>query len=351
MKKPLRVLHLADRLYQNGGIETRLTQYLSDSTSIQSYVMAKNKHAFIPSKIRTYAPTTNVIDKLSIVFLLFFHRIQLIDVHSAENWVVDFILSVRKRLNIKVILTVHGDYLKDRTYRMPWDYVILISNRLKNNVLHKFRNKNIPWAVIPNAIQLAYPISEPRTVHDYAILISRLEEDKYASIASFIALCKHIGIHFKIAGSTDKKSFIDTIQQDFNLNDTHFLGYVNTQELLSKNKFLFVAGLGLTAIEALTYYNKLCIPSSVAYQHTVFVNDSNVSRLFDDNFTVKDPQAHDNEESLLERYQNATYLSPHHMALFNFEMRYNNYLQVLHDCMVGNSSTLRRTARDNDLAL
>ena len=126
----------------------------------------------------------------------------------------------------------------------------------------------------------------------YALLISRLDEDKRLSIESFIVFCVTNNIDFRIAGSTsyskDFSEYIESTCQKHSFSSDKFIGNIDTINFLKQNgsQISFVAGLGQVVIEA----GSLGYPVYISHvygaeNHVGFVTQKNFNSLLNTNFT------------------------------------------------------------------
>ena len=281
------ILFVASNFVKQGGIETRLKQYIEKLTenNFNVFVLSEdNRNEFLSKQTNFYlsfdAPNFNnclieIIKEFNINYIEF----------QFKN------SKILKKLNLDVIkkysvvgCTLHNTGIKNINLINKLDYKIVVSNFLYKNHYKKIINP----AVIQNSIDFS------RYDNDFwkfknqntALLISRLMPDKLNSIECFVKYCMVNGCKFKIAGEDSNFKIKEKLKNKFNLADDVFIGAIDTVDYLKENKdkYLFIAGVGLVILEAGAFNIPCFVCSDDKNKCYSFVTKENVE-LFD-NFTI-----------------------------------------------------------------
>ena len=282
------ILFVASNFVKQGGIETRLKQYIEKLTenNFNVFVLSEdNRNEFLSKQTNFYlsfdAPNFNnclieIIKKFNINYIEF----------QFKN------SKILKKLNLDEIkkysvvgCTLHNTGIKNIKLINKLDYAIIVSNYLYQNHYKRIKNPEI----IQNAIDVSSlpNISWKYKNQNTALLISRVAQDKLNSIECFINYCKKHNIKFKIAGEENSDRKVkDKLKVKYGLTDDIFIGKIDTIPFLSAHMddFLFVAGVGLVILEAGALNYPVFVCSDTKGECYSFVTKENVE-LFD-NFTI-----------------------------------------------------------------
>ena len=128
------------------------------------------------------------------------------------------------------------------------DYRIGISDRL-----FTIDYANLGYHLtLPNGIDAGVPVWN-YCGQRKALIISRLQKDKFMRLCAAIEFCATRNIPFEIAGMSENSSTTKRLKRRYTLRPDVFApGAINTREFLKKNadRYLFVAGVGQVLLEA-----------------------------------------------------------------------------------------------------
>ena len=283
------ILFIASNFVQEGGIETRLRQYIEKLSpeGFNVFILSEdNKNKFLSEQTNFYlsfdAPNFNNC----LIEIIKNYNINFIEFQFKNS-------KILKNLNLNEIkkysiigCTLHNTGIKNIKLINKLDYAIIVSNYLYQNHYKKIKNS----VIIQNAIDFSKfdNIYWEYKNQNTALLISRLMPDKLKSINCFINYCKKHNIKFKIAGEENSDRKVkDKLKVKYGLTDDIFIGKIDTIPFLSAHMddFLFVAGVGLVILEAGALNYPVFVCSDTKGECYSFVTKENVD-LFD-NFTIK----------------------------------------------------------------
>lgn len=197
------------------------------------------------------------------------------------------------------------------------DYCFFASSYL-NDLLGLKTRDGRPLPVIRNWIDSIMP-KWSYAGQNRALFISRVDDEKFPTLKSFLRVCKDIGCDYEIAGDMNKPSRMKNFIRD--MEPGRFIGPVDTVRFLEQNanNYLFVGGVGQVSLEALSFG----IPALVAAHHenheySRFVVRDNFDCLASNNFVINHFLPNDNIAGQLG--------------------------QFIHDCRVGNLDRYTDTA-------
>ena len=281
------ILFIASNFVQEGGIETRLRQYIEKLSpeGFNVFILSEdNKNKFLSEQTNFYlsfdAPNFNNC----LIEIIKNYNINFIEFQFKNS-------KILKKLNLDVIkkysvvgCTLHNTGIKNIKLINKLDYAIIVSNYLYQNHYKKIKNS----VIIQNAIDFSKfdNIYWEHKNQNTALLISRLMPDKLNSIECFVKYCTANGCKFKIAGEDSNFKIKEKLKNKFNLADDVFIGAIDTVDYLKENKdkYLFIAGVGLVILEAGAFNIPCFICSDDKNKCYSFVTKENV-KLFD-NFTI-----------------------------------------------------------------
>ncbi len=282
------ILFIASNFVQEGGIETRLRQYIEKLSpeGFNVFILSEdNKNKFLSEQTNFYlsfdAPNFNNC----LIEIIKNYNINFIEFQFKNS-------KILKKLNLDVIkkysvvgCTLHNTGIKNIKLINKLDYAIIVSNYLYQNHYKKIKNS----VIIQNAIDFSKfdNIYWEHKNQNTALLISRVAQDKLNSIECFINYCKKHNIKFKIAGEENSDRKVkDKLKVKYGLTDDIFIGKIDTIPFLSAHMddFLFVAGVGLVILEAGALNYPVFVCSDTKGECYSFVTKENVD-LFD-NFTI-----------------------------------------------------------------
>ena len=283
------ILFIVSNLMEKGGIETRLFQYINQLTNLgwNCYILSENnKNKDLNKFINFYLnfDAKNFDDCLN----------EIIDKYNIKT--IEFQFKnpkILKNLNLKNLkkkatigYTIHNTGIKNQNLINNFNYKIFVSKFMYENHYRKISNPTI----IQNQIEIDKYINVPSWEYKNqktALLISRISQDKLASIECFIQYCIKNNIDFLIAGKQEpKKNIKEKILKKYNLNENIFIGNIDTIDYLSKNieNILFVGGMGLSILEALFLnFPCFCCNNYKAKSYS-FITKNNIQ--YFDNFTI-----------------------------------------------------------------
>ena len=281
------ILFVASNFVKQGGIETRLRQYIEKLSpeGFNVFILSEdNKNKFLSEQTNFYlsfdAPNFNnclieIIKNYNINFIEFQFK--------NSKILINLNLNEIKKYSI-IGCTLHNTGIKNIKLINKLDYAIIVSNYLYQNHYKKIKNS----VIIQNAIDFSsydnnfWKFKNQNT----ALLISRLMPDKLNSIECFVKYCMVNGCKFKIAGEDSNFKIKEKLKNKFNLADDVFIGAIDTVDYLKENKdkYLFIAGVGLVILEAGAFNIPCFVCSDDKNKCYSFVTKENVE-LFD-NFTI-----------------------------------------------------------------
>ena len=286
--KGRRILYITDSLEFVGGLETRLVKQINilRSSSLEIALLTQ-KNTFRPSldfinlHLDFYAP--NFSDHLlSIV------RHGRFDFVEFQCHGIDYISNIDLPLlkhYCKVGLAIHNEVKGiNQAFINQMDYGLLAAYRDSCSTLKTKNGKDIP--IIRNWVNSVSPLWTYSS-QDKALFISRLDDDKFPTLKSFLQVCEAVGCDYEIAGQIRPQTIMGTFIS--NLKPDAYIGPVDTVRFLEKkaDDYLFVGGVGQVPLEALSFG----IPALVAthsedYENSRFVVKDNFDRLLHRNFVI-----------------------------------------------------------------
>ena len=281
------ILFIASNFVQEGGIETRLRQYIEKLSpeGFNVFILSEdNKNKFLSEQTNFYlsfdAPNFNNC----LIEIIKNYNINFIEFQFKNSKILKNLnLSEIKKYSI-IGCTLHNTGIKNIKLINKLDYAIIVSNYLYQNHYKRIKNPEI----IQNAIDVSSlpNISWKYKNQNTALLISRLMPDKLNSIECFVKYCTANGCKFKIAGEDSNFKIKEKLKNKFNLADDVFIGAIDTVDYLKENKdkYLFIAGVGLVILEAGAFNIPCFICSDNKNKCYSFATKENVE-LFD-NFTI-----------------------------------------------------------------
>lgn len=284
------ILFIASHFVKVGGIETRLIQYANKLSSLgwNVYILAEdnlNKELLKFTNFKLNFDTNNFDECLSAIIDKY--QIKVVEFQFKNPKILKHLDLKSLKKKVKLGCVIHNLGVKKTNLINKFDYKIMVSKFMYEDYYLKIKNAT----VIKNCIDVEKYKNLP--VWNYknqrkALLVSRINKDKLKSIECFIKYCLANKIEFEIGGAEHTKSNLkNKLIKKYNLNESCFIGQVDTLDYLSKNidNILFTAGVGLVMLEA-GYLGIPCfVCSDYKDKNYSFVTTSNID-LFD-NFTIK----------------------------------------------------------------
>lgn len=183
---------------------------------------------------------------------------------------------------------VHGEIIGMDTSRLQsLDYRIGISDRL-----FTIDYANLGYHLtLPNGIDAGVPVWN-YCGQRKALIISRLQKDKFMRLCAAIEFCATRNIPFEIAGMSENSSTTKRLKRRYTLRPDVFApGAINTREFLKKNadRYLFVAGVGQVLLEAGAAGFPCLLASDKGAEYSTFLTRHNVRENYARNLTLAHP--------------------------------------------------------------
>lgn len=322
------ILIVINNLTVNGGIETRLKQYLSllKSQNYEIFILCEqnqNSDLLVYNNFCLKFEASNIEN--CILELIKKYNIKIAEFNFGASKYLKYLNINNLKKYVRTGCIIHNKGLKQLKLISNFDYRIIISSRmLKIKSYKKLKN----MTVIANAINYIEPVWKFQN-QNKALIISRIEKDKLRTICSAIEYCKKNNIDFDIAGNKEI-SYINKLKRKYNISDNVFIGKIDTIEFLKENweKYLFIGGVGQVIIEAgILGYPCFC-SSSINYKESSFITSDNIISeswnftISRRNFIKKIPYLDLNN---IEKYNLNSYLKEHR----NLDKMFEKYTELI----------------------
>ena len=154
------------------------------------------------------------------------------------------------KLSVRIGGCVHGPITVDLKKLNQLDYLLVSSEYISRDYPGSAILKN--WVVDQKTILKADPSSAK------ALLISRIDTEKFPNIKNFIRVCQQNQLDFEIAGSADHEHSDQKIKDfllSLNVDEKSLIGPVRTLDYLKEHgsEYLFIAGVGQVPLEAASF--------------------------------------------------------------------------------------------------
>lgn len=275
-----------------GGLETRLAGY-ADALAANGYrvifVAESNRNRAIRSRhlclhLNFHARNfQRSLDRLIVRYRADVVEFQIKNRRSVHRLRIE---PLKKRCRIGCV--VHGEIAGlDASSLREMDYRIVISDRLLSIDYDSLG----PHTILPNAIDAGQPVWS-YCGQRKALIVSRLQKDKFEQLCAAIECCLERGIPFEIAGFPKNGSTVRRLKRRYALCADAFVpGTVDTREFLKKNadRYLFVAGVGQVLLEAGAAGYPCLLASDKGAAHSTFLTRHNIGRNYGRNLTLAHP--------------------------------------------------------------
>ena len=319
--KGKRILYVTDSLESVGGVETRLVKQINYLRfSMWECALLTQENVFLPSlgfvNVHLDFHSPNFSDCL--VDIARRGNFDFVEFQCKASEYIHHVDLCLLKCFCKVGLAIHGIIKIDQMLVDQMDYCFFASSYL-NGLLGLATGSGHPFPVIRNWVDSITP-KWSFSGQNRALFISRVDDEKFPTLKSFLWICKKIGCDYEIAGNISKSSKMGDFIRKMEYN--RFIGTVDTVRFLERhaNDYLFVGGVGQVPLEALSFG----IPALVAthhedYEYSRFVVRDNFDRLASNNFVIRhflpDDTAghfeqfiHDRSTGNLDRYTDTTLL-------------------------------------------
>lgn len=281
-------LFVTDSLVCHGGVENRLLQYagrLSRSGYavhfFTSEPIALPEFADYP-QYRLYYPAKNF--NRFFLDLVQTEKIDVVEFHfKSDECLRSLDIASLKKLALTGC-TIHGigNYL--------WEYVNQLHYRIfiSQGLYASHKELAADGYIVKNAVEKQSRLWRYQG-QDRAIHISRLTSDKLSLAETFVRYCLDRGLKFEIAGAPEPDfDFKRRLMRRFKLKEDPFIGEIDTIRFLAehRDRYLFVAGVGLVAIEAGTLNYPVFLTSPKGVEDSTFLTKQNYPFFTDTNFTL-----------------------------------------------------------------
>lgn len=282
-----RILYVVDTLELVGGVETRLVsqfKYLSEQGVTPMLLTEKNDFfdalEYVNFHLDFSAPNAEEL----LLKLINLSKAEVVEFQMKATKFFDNVCLDRIKTLARVGVCIHNRIKTDHKKLRELDYLLTSTHRL---------SKNFPGATcVPNWIKPQSCFVKPNPVSNKALIISRLDAEKFPTIKNFVELCRKNNLHFYIAGtanSPDPK--LSDLFNSLNLPEDALIGPIRTLDYLKEHgsDYLFVAGVGQVPLEA----SVLGLPAMVVtHKNTptlsTVLNKENFSFLRQQNMTIKE---------------------------------------------------------------
>ena len=280
----IRVLFVVDNLAAAGGVERRLALQFAwlEKHGIDPIIVGETqdyaplaKYPFL--RFIDYAP--NAEDKL--LDFIRWTRASVVEFNMKNPKLMHEVdLSMLRRF-VRTGCMIHGHIDADQARLDELDYRCT-SNKHSNDF------QGLIW--IPNVVDFPEAACLPQydAAASKALYVGRIDNEKLPTIRSFIRVCEHYGLDYKIAGPL--KQTEETLQWARDLPPGILLGLVDTRSYLIENggKYAFIGGVGQVPLEAAA----AGLPTLVATHlddafRSAFMTAENAASLLDRNCVLR----------------------------------------------------------------
>ena len=286
------VVYAVKNLAPYGGLETRLLAYaaaLTENGHRVVFVTERNRNREINAGYTCLHLNFHARNfPKSLGRIIAAHKVDVVGFQIKNRRSVHRLDLEALKKQCRIGCVVHGEIIgMDTSILRSMDYRIVISDRLLTIDYAHLGH----YVTLPNAIDAGQPVWAYRGQRK-ALIVSRLQNDKFMQLCAAIEFCTARGIPFEIAGRPVNSATTKRLKRRYALRSDVFApGAVNTREFLERNtdRYLFVAGVGQVLLEAGAAGFPCLLASDKGAEYSTFLTGHNIRENYGRNLTLAHP--------------------------------------------------------------
>lgn len=285
-----RILYVTTTLSM-GGVETRLTSqfaFLKEEGITPILLTERNDCPALMDEVNLSLDFTAPNAEELLIELIHECKADAVEFQLKSPRFIESLDLDKLQRHARVGVCLHGKVGLSPHIQKQLDYFLAILS---------YRNLARKPAVIRNWIRTNTEQARPvNTQSNQALFVSRLDKEKFPTLANFVKLCREYNLTPIIAGGGEFSLKFVRLIRTLNLPDSAFIGSIDTIRFLQQHgsEFLFIAGVGQVPLEAASLgLPAMVVPHKEDAKLATVLTDESFHYLRDWNFVIRQCPNHE----------------------------------------------------------